>query len=59
MNKPLSPRAQKLLTVTAQNIARKKGSSQLLPEHVLLAMLSEADSLGFEILLYLNINLLM
>ena len=41
MNKPLSPRAQKLLTVTAQNIARKKGSSQLLPEHVLLAMLSD------------------
>ena len=59
MNKPLSPRAQKLLTVTAQNIARKKGSSQLLPEHVLLAMLSDADSVGFEILSYLNINLLM
>jgi ATP-dependent Clp protease ATP-binding subunit ClpC len=59
MNKGLSPRAQKLLSVSSQNIAKKRGSNQLLPEHLLLAMISDADSLGFEIMLYLNINLLM
>ena len=56
MNKGLSPRAQKLLSVSAQGIAKKRGSGQLTPEHVLLGMISDADSLGFEILLYLNIN---
>ena len=59
MNKGLSPRAQKLLSVSAQGIAKKRGSGQLTPEHVLLGMISDADSLGFEILLYLNINILM
>jgi len=59
MNKGLSPRAQKLLSVSSQNIAKKRGCNQLLPEHLLLAMISDADSLGFEIMLYLNINMLM
>ena len=53
MNKGLSPRAQKLLSVSSQNIAKKRGSNQLLPEHLLLAMISDADSLGFEIMLYI------
>jgi len=59
MNKGLSPRLQRLLSFSASNIAKKRGSAQLQPEHVLLAIISDADSLGFEILLYLNINVLM
>lgn len=59
MNKGLSPRLQRLLSFSAPNIAKKRGSAQLQPEHVLLAIISDADSLGFEILLYLNINVLM
>ena len=59
MNKGISPRAQRLLSLTSQNIAKKRGSNQLQPEHIILAMISDADSLGFEILRYLNINLLM
>ena len=59
MNKSLSPRVQRLLSVSAQNIAKKRGNNQLLPEHFLLALISEADSLGFQILLNLKINVLM
>ena len=45
--KNLSPRAKKILMVLAQDEARKLGSSQLLPEHVLLAILKSKEGLGY------------
>ena len=59
MIKGLSPRAQKLLSYSTQKIAKKYNSNQLLPEHVLIAMLQSADGIGFEILCQLHVNLLM
>ena len=44
--KNFSPRAKKILTVLAQDEARKLGSKQLLPEHVILAMLKNEEGLG-------------
>ena len=44
--KNFSPRAKKILTVLAQDEARKLGSKQLLPEHVILAMLKNKEGLG-------------
>lgn len=58
MTKGLSPRAQKLLTVYAQEEGRKTGAEQLLPEHVLLGLIKSADCLGFAVLQYLKINTL-
>lgn len=42
----LSPRAQRLLVALAQDEGRKSGSAYLLPEHVILALLKNADSVG-------------
>ncbi|MBQ0052233.1 MAG: ATP-dependent Clp protease ATP-binding subunit [Treponema sp.] len=56
--KGLSARAQKLLTTLAQEEGRKSGSTELLPEHVLLALLKSADGLGYEALKLLNVNAL-
>ncbi len=58
MFKGLSPRAQRLLTVLSQEEARKAGSDQLLPEHILLAMLKTADGVGYGILQMLKINIM-
>lgn len=54
----LSPRAQNLITVLAQDEGRKSGSSQLLPEHVLIALLKNAGSVGYALLGELHINIL-
>jgi ATP-dependent Clp protease ATP-binding subunit ClpC len=56
--KGLSPRAQRLIASLAQNEGRKSGSEQLLPEHVLLALLKSADGLGYMLLQSLHINVL-
>lgn len=56
--KGLSARAQRLLTTLAQDEGRKSGSTELLPEHVLLALLKSADGIGYEVLKALNINVL-
>ena len=45
--KNLSPRAKRILLVLAQDEARKIGSTQLLPEHVLLALLKMGEGIGF------------
>ena len=55
--KGLSPRAQKLLFL-AQEEGKKSGSVELLPEHILLALLKSADGLGYLILQDLRINVL-
>ncbi len=57
MIKGLSPRAQSLLMVLAQDEAKRLGSEQLLPEHLLLALIKSADSVGFSILQHLKVNI--
>ena len=56
--KGLSPRAQRLIAALAQNEGRKSGSDQLLPEHVMLALLKSADGLGYVLLQTLHVNVL-
>ncbi len=58
MFKGLSQRAQKLLTVQSQEEAKRSGADQLVPEHVMLAMLRGADGTGFSVLQSLKINIL-
>jgi ATP-dependent Clp protease ATP-binding subunit ClpC len=58
MFKGLSQRAQKLLTVQSQDEAKRSNADQLLPEHVLLALIHSADGIGFTVLQNLKINLL-
>jgi len=58
MIKGLSPRAQKLLTVFAQDEGKKTGAAELLPEHMLLALVKSASGLGYAVLQFLKINLL-
>ncbi len=55
--KSFSPRSQKLL-ILAQEEGRKCGSTELLPEHVILALLKSADGLGYLLLQELNLNVL-
>ncbi|MBQ3671646.1 MAG: ATP-dependent Clp protease ATP-binding subunit [Treponema sp.] len=56
--KGLSNLAQKLLTTLAQDEGRKSGSLELMPEHVILALLKSADGFGYQLLQVLNINVL-
>lgn len=56
--KGLSQKAQRLLTDFAQTEGRNSGMPELLPEHVILALLKSADSMGFNALKSLNINIL-
>ncbi len=58
MAKNLSPRAQKLVTFLAQDEGKKSGSEQILPEHILLALLKNAEGLGYILLQKLQINVL-
>ncbi len=58
MFKGLSQRAQKLLTIHSQDEAKRANADQLLPEHVLLALIHTADGTGFTVLQNLKINLL-
>ena len=54
--KNLSPRAKKILIVLAQDEARKIGSTQLLPEHVLLAILKSKEGLGYSAISELGLD---
>ena len=54
--KNLSPRAKKILMVLVQDEARKIGSTQLLPEHVLLAILKSKDGLGYSAISELGLD---
>ncbi|HNY15895.1 MAG TPA: ATP-dependent Clp protease ATP-binding subunit [Treponemataceae bacterium] len=58
MFKGLSQRAQKLLTVLSQEEAKRSNAEQLLPEHVMLALIRSADGVGFAVLQNLKVNLL-
>ncbi len=50
MFKGLTQRAQKVLTILAQDEAKRFHSDQLLPEHIVLALLKEGGGLGFQAL---------
>ncbi|MCR5605528.1 MAG: ATP-dependent Clp protease ATP-binding subunit, partial [Treponema sp.] len=56
--KGLSPRAEKLIAVLAQKEGRQSGGTQLLPEHVLIALLKSASGLGYILLQTLHVNIL-
>jgi len=56
MFKGLTKRAQRVLTVLAQEEARRFHAEQLMPEHVLLAILREADGTGYRLLDSLKIE---
>ncbi len=56
--KSFSPRAQRLIVALAQDEGRKSGASQLLPEHLMLALIKSADGLGYAIFKILRINIL-
>ncbi|MBN2811629.1 MAG: ATP-dependent Clp protease ATP-binding subunit [Spirochaetales bacterium] len=58
MFKGLSQRAQKLLTILGQEEAKRSNADQLLPEHILLALVRAADSTAFSVLQGLKINIL-
>ena len=56
MFKGLTQRAQRILTIFAQEEAKRFHSDQLLPEHIILAMLKDGEGLGFKVLKHVNIN---
>ncbi len=58
MFKGLSQRAQKLLTILSQEEAKRSNADQLLPEHVILALIRSADGVGFAVLQALKANVL-
>lgn len=58
MFKGLSPRAKKIITVLAQEEGRKNGSDQILPEHVIIAMLKAGDGIACLVLQRLGVNVL-
>ena len=47
--KNFSPRAKQIISVLAQDEARKLGSRQLLPEHLILALLKLKEGIGYNV----------
>ena len=58
MFKGLTHRAQRMLTVLAQDEAKRTRSDQVLPEHVFLAIIKEGEGIGFKALRSLKIDTL-
>ena len=56
MFKGLTQRAQKILSVLAQEEAKRFHADQLVPEHVLLAVLREGEGIGYRALRSLKID---
>jgi ATP-dependent Clp protease ATP-binding subunit ClpC len=50
MFKGLTQRAQRILTIFAQEEAKRFHSDQLLPEHIILALLKDGEGLGYRAL---------
>ncbi|MDR1390569.1 MAG: ATP-dependent Clp protease ATP-binding subunit [Treponema sp.] len=57
MFKGLTRRAQRVLSIDAQNEARRFGSGHLLPEHVILSLLKEGGGTACKALLFLGVDL--
>lgn len=58
MTKGFTHNFQKLIAIYGQNEGRKTGSSQLLPEHIILALIKSGEGTAYEILKLLRINML-
>jgi ATP-dependent Clp protease ATP-binding subunit ClpC len=56
MFKGLTQRAQRVLSVLAQEEAKRFHADQLVPEHVLLAVIREAEGIGYRALRSLKID---
>ncbi|WP_037571585.1 ATP-dependent Clp protease ATP-binding subunit [Spirochaeta cellobiosiphila] len=56
MFKGLTQRAQRILTVFAQEEAKRYHSDQLLPEHIIIALLKDGDGVGYKALKSINID---
>ena len=56
MFKGLTQRAQRILTIFAQEEAKRFHSDQLLPEHIILALLKDGEGLGYKALRRLNVD---
>src|SRR6056297_3105114 len=56
MFKGLTQRAQRILTIFAQEEAKRFHSDQLLPEHIILALLKDGEGLGYKSLTNLKID---
>jgi len=57
MFKGLTKRAQRLLTVSAQEEARRFHAGELAPEHVLLSLVGDADGTGYRLLSTLKMDM--
>ena len=57
MFKGLTQRAQKILTVLAQEEAKRFHSEQLLPEHILIALLKDGEGVGVKALQKAKVDL--
>ena len=58
MSKGLTQRAHRILTIDAQEEARHFNSDQLLPEHVVIALLKDGAGIACKALMFLRIDLL-
>ncbi|MDR2028522.1 MAG: ATP-dependent Clp protease ATP-binding subunit [Treponema sp.] len=58
MFKGLTQRAQRILTVEAQDEARHFNSDQLLPEHIVISLLKEGSGIACKALMFLRIDIL-
>jgi len=57
MFKGLTQRAQKILTVLAQEEAKKYHADQLLPEHIVIALLKDGEGVAIKALQMLKVNI--
>jgi ATP-dependent Clp protease ATP-binding subunit ClpC len=55
--KGLTPRVQRLLSISAQEEARRFNSDQLLPEHIIIAMLKDGGGVACKALIFLRIDI--
>jgi ATP-dependent Clp protease ATP-binding subunit ClpC len=55
--KGLTPRVQRLLSVNAQEEAKRFNSDQLLPEHIIIAMLKDGSGTACKALIFLRIDI--
>ena len=56
MFKGLTQRAQRILTIFAQEEAKRFHSDQLLPEHVILALIKDGEGIGYKAIQKVNVD---
>ncbi len=56
MFKGLTQRAQRILTIFAQEEAKRFHSDQLLPEHIILAIIKEGEGIGYKAIKNLGVD---